>query len=334
MSAKTILTGIKPTGMPHLGNYTGAIRPALKQAEDGSINSYLFIADYHSLTTVQNPAVLHKMIYEVSSAWLACGLDPKKNLIYRQSDIPELFELNWILSCLTPKGLMNRAHSYKALLQINKEKGEQNTDKGINMGLYNYPVLMAADILMFSADEVPVSQDQTQHLEITRDIALKFNHIFKTKTLKPPAAQSVTKLLPGLDGRKMSKSYNNHIPLFCSAKELKKILMKIKTDSTPANKPKDPNTSLLFSVYQAFSTPEQSQALAEKYQKGIGWGEVKNLLYEHLDKYLCEKRKKYEFYMNNPDAVNDILKEGAQRARQKAKSFMQEIRKIIGIQHS
>lgn len=331
MSKKTILTGIKPTGMPHLGNYIGAIRPALEQAKDSTINSYLFIADYHSLTTVQNPDQLHKMIHEVCSAWLACGLDPKKTVIYRQSDIPELFELQWVLSCLTPKGLMNRAHSYKALVQANQEMDRKNLDSGINMGIYNYPVLMAADILMFSADEVPVSADQAQHLEIARDIALKFNHVFNVQLLKAPDTKVTGSLLPGLDGRKMSKSYNNHIPLFCSSKELKKIIMKIKTDSLTPEEPKDPDSSLLFSIYKAFSNPQEVEDLSGRYKKGIGWGEVKQLLYEKLEAYLCEKRKQYDFFMDNPKKVNAVLEKGAVQARKQAQSFLQKIRSAIGI---
>ena len=188
--SKVILTGIKPTGQPHLGNYIGAIQPALKMAQDPKVKSYLFIADYHSLTSVWSAKDLNKMVYEVASAWLAGGLDPKKTIFYRQSDIPELFELNWILSCIAPKGLMNRGHSYKSLLQANKEANRKDLDKGINMGVYNYPLLMSADILLFSAEEVPVSEDQKQHLEVTRDMALKFNHIFKTNLLTPPPAFS------------------------------------------------------------------------------------------------------------------------------------------------
>ena len=331
MSKKTILTGIKPTGMPHLGNYIGAIRPALEQAKDSSVNSYLFIADYHSLTTVQNPQQLHKMIHEVCSAWLACGLDPQKTIVYRQSDIPELFELQWILSCLTPKGLMNRAHSYKALVQANREMDRKNLDSGINMGVFNYPVLMAADILMFSADEVPVSADQAQHLEIARDMALKFNHTFKSQLLKTPDTKVTGALLPGLDGRKMSKSYNNHIPLFCSSKDLKKIIMKIKTDSLSPEEPKDPESSLLFSIYKAFSSSQEIESLSALYKKGVGWGEVKQLLYEKLETYLCEKRKRYDFFMDNPKEVNAILVKGTQKARQQAQSFLQKVRTAIGI---
>ena len=329
--SRIILTGIKPTGMPHLGNYVGAIQPALELTKDSSVTSYLFVADYHSLTTVHDAQALSQMIHQVSAAWLACGLDPKKTIMYRQSDIPELFELNWILSCMTPKGLMNRGHSYKALIQANQLAGRRNTESGINMGVYNYPILMSADILLFSADEVPVSEDQEQHLEITRDIALKFNHIFKAELLKPPQTLVKTKLLPGLDGEKMSKSKDNHIPLFCSSTKLRKIIMRIKTDSSSPSEPKDPDNSILFSIYKAFASKEQTKTLADKYSKGIGWGEVKELLYLLLEENLSEKRKVYEFLMNNPGTIDSILKEGAKKAREKAQPLMKKIRKTIGI---
>lgn len=331
MSKKVILTGIKPTGIPHLGNYVGAIQPALELTNNSSVESYLFVADYHSLTTVHDNQVLNKMIYQVSSAWLACGLDPEKTIMYRQSDIPELFELNWILSCVTPKGLMNRGHSYKALIQENRQAGRRNQEIGVNMGVYNYPILMSADILLFSADEVPVSEDQAQHLEITRDIALKFNHIFKTDLLKLPKTLVKTKLLPGLDGEKMSKSKGNHIPLFCSSQVLRKIIMKIKTDSTTPEEPKDPESSILFSLYKAFASKEQTEELTDKYQKGIGWGEVKELLYQLLEEHFSEKRQVYESLLADPKKVDMILKEGAEKAREKAKILMQKVSSAIGI---
>lgn len=329
--SRIILTGIKPTGMPHLGNYVGAIQPALELAGDSSVTSYLFIADYHSLTTIHDAQALNQMVYQVSAAWLACGLNPKRTIIYRQSDIPELFELNWILSCITPKGLMNRGHSYKSLIQTNQRAGRRNKESGINMGVYNYPVLMSADILLFSADEVPVSEDQAQHLEITRDIALKFNHVFKTDLLRLPKTVVKTKLLPGLDGEKMSKSKGNHIPLFCSSNELKKIIMRIKTDSSSPSEPKDPENSILFSMYKAFASKEQTEKLAGKYRKGIGWGEVKELLYLLLEENLSEKRKAYESLINNPNTIDSILREGAKKALQKALPLMKKIRQTIGI---
>ena len=329
--AKVILTGIKPTGMPHLGNYIGAIQPALQLAQNPKVQSYLFIADYHSLTSVWSAKELNKMVYEVASAWLASGLNPEKTIFYRQSDIPELFELNWILSCITPKGLMNRGHSYKSLLQANHTMGRKDLDKGINMGVYNYPLLMSADILLFSAEEVPVSEDQKQHLETSRDIALKFNHIFKTKLLTSPQALITARLLPGLNGEKMSKSKGNHIPLFCSSKELRKKIMKIKTDSSQPEEPKDTEKSLLFALYKAFATKEQTGELAEKYHQGVSWGEVKELLYTLLEGILAKKRQKYQDFMENPQKVDDILKQGAEKARKKASPFLQEIKQSIGI---
>ena len=329
--SKVILTGIKPTGLPHLGNYIGAIKPSLALAEDSSVMSYLFIADYHSLTSVHDPKMLKQIIHETASAWLASGLNPEKTFIYRQSDIPELFEFQWILSCMTPKGLMNRAHSYKALVQKNQNLNRKDLDSGVNMGIYNYPILMSADILLFSADEVPVGVDQAQHLEMTRDLALKFNQVFKTNLLKQPKTKAIGKALPGLDGQKMSKSYNNHIPLFCSSKDLKKLIMKIKTDSLKPEEPKDSENSILFSIYRAFADPAQTEELSKLYKKGIGWGDVKQRLFELLDKYLSEKRKKYEDLISRPDDVDQILKEGAKKAGEKAKLFMQKIRQAIGL---
>ena len=329
--SKIILTGIKPTGMPHLGNYVGAIRPALEKAKRHFSASYLFIADYHSLTTLPKPAALKQMVHEVSAAWLASGLDPKQTIIYRQSDIPELFELHWILSCLTPKGLMNRAHSYKALLQINHQAKRKNIDHGINMGVYNYPILMAADILLFSANEVPVSQDQAQHLEIARDIALKFNHIFQVNVLTPPEAMITGEPLPGLDGRKMSKSYNNHIPLFSSAQALEKSIKKIKTDSSSPSEPKNPTTSILFAIYKAFASQKQISELKEKYRQGIGWGQVKEIVYNELNSQLKDKRESYQQWIANPKKIDQVLQQGATQAREKAKALMKKIRQTIGI---
>ena len=329
--SKILLTGIKPTGMPHLGNYIGAIKPALELAQNSEVKSYFFVADYHSLTTVRSATALQKMIYQVSSAWLACGLNPEKTLIYRQSDIPELFELNWILSCVTPKGLMNRGHSYKALLQEGLRARKQHPESSVNMGIYNYPILMSADILLFSAHEVPVSEDQAQHLEITRDIALKFNQAFNTHLLKAPKTLIKTKLLPGLNGEKMSKSKGNHIPLFCSSQELKKSIMKIKTDSSPPEEPKNPENSILFSLYKAFATKEQTARLLDQYQQGIGWGKAKEMLYLLLEEYLSEKRRLYDSFMADPGKIDAILKAGAEKARKTARPFMQKIKKATGI---
>ena len=286
MEKETILTGIKPTGEPHLGNYIGAIRPSLEIAKQSKISSYLFIADYHSLTSLSNPEEIQESMQTVAAAWLACGLDSQKTIFYRQSDVPELFELNWILSSITPKGLMNRAHSYKAKLDQNKEADRKDMDDGVNMGLYSYPVLMAADILLFSANKVPVGEDQMQHIEMTRDIAQKFNRIYKKELLTiPESLLQKEKIILGLDGRKMSKSYQNYIPLFCDSKRLRKLVMKIKTDSSPPGEPKLAKDCLVFGMYKNFATAEEASELEKKYQKGISWGESKECLFQKLDTF-------------------------------------------------
>ena len=328
---KTLLTGIKPTGQPHLGNYIGAINPALKMIKTLKGKSFLFIADYHSLTSVHDPSKLSTSVYETACSLLACGLDTQKTMIYRQSDIPELFELYWILSCLTPKGLMNRGHSYKAQIQLNKENKKKDMDFGVLMGNFNYPILMSADILLFQADIVPVGEDQLQHLEMTRDIAGKFNHCFGSSLMKKPEPLVHSHHLPGLDGRKMSKSYNNHIPLFCSSQELKKKIMKIKTDSLPETAPKDPQTSVLFHLYKAFAEDSQTRQLKEKIEKGIGWGQVKQELFQLLDQKFQSQRKMYQDFLDSKDKVERILKEGAGQARPFAVEMLKKVRKTIGI---
>ena len=330
---KTLLTGIKPTGQPHLGNYIGAMRPALQKISEGK--SYLFIADYHSLTSIHQPDALKTAVHQTACAWLACGLDPSKTILYRQSDIPELFELYWILSCLTPKGLMNRAHSYKAILQENKNKEKKELDSGVLMGLFNYPILMAADILLFQAEQVPTGKDQRQHLEMTRDIALKFNKTFNSSLMKIPSAlednENSLNFLPGIDGRKMSKSYGNHIPLFCSFKELKKKIMKIKTDSLAADAPKNHETSSIFSIYKAFADSSKTIAFKEKMKKGCGWGELKLDLFSLLESKLSPKRKLYDSLLVQEKKINQILKEGAAKARPQAKKMIEQARKAVGI---
>lgn len=330
---QTVLTGVKPTHKPHLGNYAGAIRPAIEASHQPDTQTWLFIADYHSLNTVHDPKLLHEMIYEVAATWLALGMDPKKTIFYRQSDIPEILELNWILSCFTPKGLMNRAHAYKAKVQENQENGKEDLDFGVNMGLYNYPVLMAADILVFSAAKVPVGEDQAQHLEIARDIAQKFNRTYG-EILKVPQVvlQKDSKTLPGLDGRKMSKSYGNHIPLFEEPGVMKKLIAKIKTDSLPPEAPKSTEGSILFDLYQAFATPEQTEAMRAKFEKGIGWGYVKEDLFQLLDAQLKGPREKYKELMADKSVIKGYLQEGAEKARPQAKELLKKIRSAIGIE--
>ncbi|HMY21591.1 MAG TPA: tryptophan--tRNA ligase, partial [Polyangium sp.] len=303
MAKKTILTGVKSSGHPHIGNYVGAIKPALELVKKPDHQGLLFIADYHSLTTVHDKKAMQHSTLEVAATWLACGLDPSNVVIFRQSDIPELFELAWVLSCFTGKGLLNRAHAYKAIVQKNEEAGN-DVDAGVNMGLYNYPVLMAADILMFGTDLVPVGKDQLQHLEMTADMAGSFNAVYGP-ILKIPAAyiNEQTAIIPGLDGRKMSKSYDNEIPLFGDPKKLRKLVMRIVTDSRPPEEPKEPETSHIFQMYQAFATPEQAAALADRYRKGIGWGEAKQALYEALEASLAEPRKVYDDLMAHPEVI-------------------------------
>ena len=331
MAEKIILTGVKPTGQPHIGNYLGAIRPAVHLSRQPEAKTFLFIADYHSLTSVHDPKILKEMIYEVAACWLACGLDPKSTCFYRQSAIPEVFEMQWILSCFTPKGLMNRAHAYKAKLQENQEQGKEDLDFGVNMGLYNYPILMSADILMFNAHEVPVGEDQVQHLEIARDIAQKVNRQYGDILRLPKFVVQAMKLVPGLDGRKMSKSYDNHIPLFLESGKLRKLIMKIKTDSQPPEAPKDPATSLIFDLYKEFATSEQIEALRTEYLKGIGWGTAKEKLFEVIEAQLAEPRAEYQRWMNSRDEIDRLLAAGAAIARPKAQDLLGKLRQAIGI---
>lgn len=331
MAKKTILTGIKSSGHPHLGNYVGAIKPALQLAQNPEHDALYFIADYHSLTTVHDKKTMRDSTLEVAATWLACGLDPSKVIFFRQSDIPELFELTWVLSCFTGKGLMNRAHAYKAIVQKNEEAGV-DVDAGVNMGLYNYPVLMAADILMFGTHLVPVGKDQAQHIEMTADMAGSFNAVYgPILTVPAPWIDDKMSVIPGLDGRKMSKSYDNVIPLFGDPKKLRKLIMKIVTDSTPPEVPKDPHTSSIFLLYSAFASQEQIDALADRYRKGIGWGEAKQALYEVLEAFLAEPRKIYDDLMAHPEVIEKHLAEGRERARAISVPLMTRIREAIGI---
>lgn len=332
MSKKICLTGIKATGMPHLGNYVGAIRPAIELSRTGEYDSYYFIADYHSLIGVHDPKLLKQYIYEVAAAWLAMGLDPKQVTLYKQSDISEILELNWIITCFTVKGLMNRAHAYKALVQEN-ENESRDQDHGVNMGLFTYPILMAADIMILNADVVPVGADQLQHIEIARDIANSFNHTYKKDKLKLPKGivAPENKLLVGLDGRKMSKSYNNHIPLFSSSKELKKLINRITTDSSDPSTPKNPDESFIFKLYEDFATKEQVQNLREWYLRGIGWGEAKMELHSVLDNLLQGPREIYADLMANPKKIDLILEESSEKIRPKALELVRELKETIGV---
>ncbi|KKI91379.1 tryptophan--tRNA ligase [Bacillus sp. SA1-12] len=327
---KTILTGIKPTGQIHLGNYIGAIKPALELAKVQDFNAAYFVADYHGLTKIHNPEEFRHLSYGIAATWLALGLDPEKVIFYRQSDVPEIFELNWILSCFTSKGLMNRAHAYKAIVDSNK-KVDRDIDFGVNMGLFNYPILMTADILMFKTEVVPVGKDQVQHVEIARDIAESFNnHYGETFLLPEYKIQEDTAVLPGLDGRKMSKSYNNTIPLFEEPKKLQKLINKIKTDSLPPEVPKDPDTSVIFMLYKEFASPTEVDKMKEQFLSGISWGEAKKELFNVMDRFISQPRERYHELMASPESLDEILKEGAEKARAISAPFLKEIKRKIG----
>jgi tryptophanyl-tRNA synthetase len=326
-----ILTGIKPTGSPHLGNYLGMIRPALAaSATPGDHVSLYFIADYHALTSVHDRARMAQLVKEVAATWLAFfpNFDPARVVFYRQSDVPETFELAWILACFTSKGWMNKAHAYKAQLAVN-EAARTDPDAGIDCGLYMYPVLMAADILLLDSDGVPVGKDQVQH----SDIAQRINHTYGGEVLHLPEAlvDDAVAIVPGLDGRKMSKSYDNTIPLFLSASQLRKKINSIPTDSTPPEAPKDPATSLIFTLYKMIAPPEETAALADRYRAGIGWGAAKAELANMLEAHLAAPRARYEELMANPDRLDEILARGAERARALAKPVMERVRRAIGI---
>ena len=332
MSTDVVLTGITTTGTPHLGNYVGAIRPTVAASHDTGMQSFYFLADYHALVKNQDPERLRQSSLEVAASWLALGLDTEQAVFYRQSDIPEIPELTWILSSITAKGLMNRAHAYKAAVTENEEAGDRDPDKGITMGLFGYPVLMTADILMFRATKVPVGRDQKQHVEMARDIAQRFNHIYGDTFALPEAViDDNTALLSGLDGRKMSKSYNNTIPLFAPSKKLRKLIMKIKTNSLEPGEPKDTEASTVFDIYRAIATSEETAAMQRKFAEGVGWGDTKQELFEYLDAHLSGPRDEYDRLMANPGQVESILQSGAQRAREIAEPFMRKVRTAVGI---
>ena len=333
MSSKLhVLTGITTTGTPHLGNYVGAIRPAIEASHRHDVLPFYFLADYHALIKCQDPERVRQSTLEIAATWLALGLDTANAVFYRQSDVPEIAELAWILNCVTAKGLMNRAHAYKAAVQANQDSGEADPDKGVTMGLFNYPVLMAADILMFNAHKVPVGRDQVQHIEMARDIAGRFNHIYGEHFAIPEAVISEdTATLLGLDGRKMSKSYDNTIPLFMDEKKFRKLINKIKTNSLEPGEPKDPDTCTLYSIYKAFATAEETAAVRVRYAEGIGWGEMKGVLFEYLNEHLKAARERYVALMEAPEKIEEALQEGAAKAREYSSPFMKEIRASIGI---
>ena len=334
VSSKTrVLTGITTTGTPHLGNYVGAIKPAIAASQDPGVQSYYFLADLHALIKCQDPERVRESRLEIAATWLALGLDTDNAIFYRQSDIPEIPELTWMLSCVSAKGLLNRAHAYKAAVAENEAANNQDPDKGVTMGLFSYPVLMAADILMFNANKVPVGRDQIQHIEMARDIGGRFNHLFKGEffTLPEAVVDDEVAVLNGLDGRKMSKSYNNTIPLFVAEKKLLKLVRKIKTNSLEPGEPKDPVGCTLFQIYSAFAGSGERDAMRQAYANGIGWGEAKNRLFELLNEQLREPRERYEALLQDPGHIESVLLKGAERARAEAAPFMDRVRQAVGL---
>ncbi len=336
MAANTFLTGIKPTGDFHLGNYVGAIKPALAAVESEASETFYFIADYHALNIIKDADELRQSIRSGAATWLACGLDPERTVIYRQSGIPETFELTTILSTLTPKGLMNRAHAYKAARDRNNEAGLTELDAGVNMGLYNYPILMAADILVMEGQRVPVGRDQSQHIEYTADIAGYFNHRYgdgySFPIPKGVIDDSDASILPGTDGRKMSKSYDNHIPLFLPEKKLRKAINRIPTDSTPVEDPKDPDTSIPFQLLTHFADADKVADVRKRLEAGgMGWGDLKKELFEAVNAELGPKRERYEELMASETELDDILASGLERARTRARRVLGDVRAAIGI---
>ena len=332
MTKKRVLTGVTTTGIPHLGNYVGAIRPAIRAAQDEQAESFLFLADYHGIIKCHDPAMIHESTQAVAATWLACGLDPERTTFYRQSDIPEIMELNWILTCITAKGLMNRAHAYKAAVQENLDKGQEDQDHQIEMGLYSYPILMSADILMFKANEVPVGRDQIQHVEMARDIAGRFNHRFKEVfTLPEVKIDENVELLVGLDGRKMSKSYGNTIPLWENDKKTQKSVNKIITNLKEPGEPKQPDESPLFEIYKAFATPAETAEFTQMLAEGLAWGEAKKLLAAKINAELAGPRERYAALTANPAQIEEILQAGAAKARREARVLLDQVRDAVGI---
>ena len=331
MSTTRFLTGITTTGTPHLGNFVGSIRPSVAASLRPGVQSFYFLADYHALIKCEDPVRIQRSTLEIAASWLASGLDPEKVTFYRQSDIPEIPELNWMLSCVTGKGLLNRAHAYKASQDKNLEAG-RDADDGVTAGLFMYPVLMGADILMFKAHKVPVGRDQVQHIEMARDMASSFNHLYGEHFVLPEAViDDNVATLPGLDGRKMSKSYNNTIPLFSSRDQLKKLIGSLLTDSRAPGEPKDTEGSALFQIYQAFATPEETEALRRAYAEGIAWGDAKQVLLERVDQVIAPMREQYDTLINNPARIEQTLLAGAERARALATPFIKELRSAVGL---
>jgi len=328
-----VLTGITTSGTPHLGNYVGAVRPAIAASRSPGVESFYFLADLHSLVKVQDAARVQRSTLEIAATWLAAGLEPDKVWFYRQSDIPEISELNWFLTCVAGKGVLNRAHAYKASVDRNRAE-DLDDDAGISAGLFMYPVLMSADILLFNANKVPVGRDQVQHIEMARDFGQRFNHLFGGEyfTLPEAAIEENVATLPGLDGRKMSKSYDNTIPLFVTREELKKLVFSIRTDSKAPKEPKETEGSALFQLYQAFASVDETERMRQAYADGIAWGEAKQQLFERIDVEVAPLREKYHALIAKPAEIEAVLRDGAARLRQKyATPFLAELRHAVGL---
>ena len=331
MRALRVLTGITTSGTPHLGNYVGAIRPAVAASRAPGVESFYFLADYHALIKIDEPARIQRSTLEIAASWIACGLDPERVTFYRQSDVPEIPELTWLLTCVCGKGLLNRAHAYKAAVDKNT-LSQVDPDSDVTAGLFMYPVLMAADILMFNAHRVPVGRDQIQHIEMARDMAASFNHRYGEHFVLPEAQiEEAVATLPGLDGRKMSKSYDNTIPLFAPREQLKKLIAGIKTDSRAPGEPKDTEGSPLFQIYQAFATPAETVQLRQAFAEGIAWSEAKQILFERIDHEVTPLRESYEALMRHPERLEDLLRAGATKARAMATPFTARLRHAVGL---
>ena len=327
---KRILTGITPSGYPHLGNYIGAIKPSLDLLDE-KCESFLFIADLHAVIKVSDPNKLEELSNAIAMAWLASGLDPNTTSFYRQSDVPEITELAWLLSCITEKGLLNRAHAYKAAVDQNNESGKKEMDEGISLGLFSYPLLMASDILTPNATHVPVGKDQQQHLEITRDIAEKFNSKYGKFFNVPEAVIQNEKTVLGTDGRKMSKSYNNIIPLLSNEKELRRSVMKIVTNSQEPGEKKEWKDNTLFAIYSSFASVEKQENMKNLFEDGIGWGDAKQKVFEDLNQMLQPIREKFMELSNNKKFIEEILKSGAEKVRLQTVPALKEVKKLVGI---
>ena len=327
-----VLTGITTSGTPHLGNYVGAVRPAVAASRAADTESFYFLADLHSLIKAQDPARTQRSTLEIAATWLACGLEPDKVWFYRQSDVPEITELTWFLTCLAGKGILNRAHAYKAAVDKNVAEGE-DPDAGVSAGLFMYPVLMAADILIFNAHQVPVGRDQIQHIEMARDFGQRFNHVYGKAYFTLPEAliDDNVATLPGLDGRKMSKSYNNTIALFCPQAQLRKLIGGLLTDSRAPGEPKEVEGSALFQMYQAFATAQETAALRQQFADGIAWGDAKQVLFERVDSVVAPMRAQYEALLSEPARIEQTLLAGAERARAQATPFLRELRAAVGL---